>query len=183
MQPVQRRISLIVLLLLGLVWIVLSRTEAGTTTAGIAPIPARGFLTPDFSLTSLTGETIALSDLRGRAVLLNFWASWCTPCRAEMPAIQAIHADYAARGLVVLAVNVTAQDSRSAAESFAAENALTFPILLDEAGDVNRLYQVDSLPTTFFIGPDGVIREIVIGGPMSEASLRIRAESLLEDLP
>lgn len=171
------------LLLLGLAWIVLNRAEAGAGGSGLGPVPARGFLAPDLSLVTLGGETVSISNLHGRAVLLNFWASWCPPCRAEMPAIQAVHEEYAERGLVVLAVNATAQDSRAAAESFAAEYGLTFPILLDPAGDANRIYRIGSLPTTFFIDPDGIIREMVIGGPMSAASLRVRVEALLEELP
>lgn len=165
-------------LVLGLAWIGLAAApgSAGQPSPGAAP--QVGFAAPDFSLETLDGERIALSDLRGRPVLLNFWASWCGPCRAEMPAIQRVYERLSPEGAVVLAVNVTAQDSREAAQAFAGAHALTFPILLDTSGEVARLYQNRALPSSFFIDTQGIIREIVIGGPMAEALVAIRMESL-----
>lgn len=183
MQPIPRRILLAFLLLLGLGWIVLSRADAAETTGGLVPAPQVGFLAPDFTLETLGGQSVTLSDLRGQAVLLNFWASWCPPCQAEMPALQDVYADYADHGLVVLAVNATSQDTRTAIQAFLTEEGMTFPLPLDINGAVNTLYGVTSLPTTFFIGPDGVIREVIIGGPIPEAALRLQVESLLEELP
>ena len=162
-------------------WIWFSAAAPGETTAGMIPAPAEGFLAPDFTLDTLIGESTTLSDLRGQVVLLNFWASWCPPCRGEMPAMQRVYDDYAARGLVILAVNATNQDSVEAARQFIEENNLTFPVLLDKNGDVNVQYQVRSLPTSFFIGADGIIHEVVIGGPMSEALLRTRIDNLLAE--
>ncbi len=183
MQPIPRRILLTILLLLGLGWIFISQTNSTETASGQPPAPQMGFAAPDFTLETLDGQSVTLSDLRGQAVVVNFWASWCPPCRAEMPAIQDMYADYAGRGLVVLAVNAASQDTLADTQSFITENNLTFPVLLDTTGSINTLYGVTSLPTTFFIGPDGVINEIVIGGPMTEASLRLRVESLLEEMP
>src|SRR5690606_34345406 len=113
-----------------------------------------------------------LSDLRGRPVLVNLWASWCGPCQAEMPAMQKIHEQYGPQGFTILAVNTTFQDERTSAEEFAANRGLTFPIVFDLDGKVSRSYQVRSMPTSFFIDQDGIIRRVVIGGPMSEALLR-----------
>ena len=126
---------------------------------------------------------MTLSDHRGQAVLINFWASWCPPCKAEMPAMEATFQDYQDQGFTILAINVTNQDSASAAERFSKGNSLTFPILYDFDGTAARSYNVHSMPTSFFVDPDGIIREVVIGGPMSEALLRTRIENILPETP
>jgi cytochrome c biogenesis protein CcmG/thiol:disulfide interchange protein DsbE len=179
MQPTQRRFIFIGILALGLVWMLLSADKSGSTTAGLIPAPQAGFLAPDFTLETLDGDTITLSDLRGRAVLLNFWATWCPPCRAEMPAFQQAYADYEDQGFVIVAVNAIQQDSLPAIEEFRGEYSLTFPIVLDADGSASRSYQVRSMPTSFFIDPDGIISEVVIGGPIAEALIRARIEELL----
>ena len=183
MQLIPRRIFLIIVLLLGLFWIGISRAAPGSTTSGLVPAPQATFLAPDFTLQTLEGKTVTLSDLRGKVVLVNFWASWCPPCKAEMPAIQHIYSDYRDQGLVVLAINAANQDTLSNAQAFLTENNLTFPVPLDVNGETTRLYKINSFPTTFFIAPNGIIREVVIGGPMTEAALRLRVEKLLEELP
>ncbi|NPA31821.1 MAG: TlpA family protein disulfide reductase [Chloroflexi bacterium] len=167
------------LLAAALLWTWARRTQPGTLVQGRPPAPQVGFPAPDFTLPTLEGSTLRLSDLRGQAVILNFWASWCPPCKAEMPALQRVYEAYQPQGLVVVAVNVTAQDARPNVEAFVAEHGLTFPVALDLDARVAAAYRVHSLPTTFFIGPDGVIHDIVIGGPMAEALLRQRAEALL----
>ncbi|MCB9135272.1 MAG: redoxin domain-containing protein [Anaerolineales bacterium] len=169
----------LMLLLAGAIWIVLTAAIPGTTTQGKIPAPRAGFLAPDFTLTTADGNTITLSELRGHPVIVNLWASWCGPCRAEMPALQRVHETYKDTGLLLLAVNATPQDSEAAALTFATELGLTFPILFDAAGEVSRLYELRALPSTYFIGPDGTIQEVVIGGPMAEALLRTRVEQLL----
>jgi peroxiredoxin len=182
-QQLRKNWANLVFLALGLGWIWFSRAPQGATTAGQIPAPQAGFLAPDFSLAGLDGETAALGGLRGQVVLVNLWATWCPPCRAEMPAMQRVYDDYKGQGFTVLAVNSTVQDDAAAIAPFAAEYGLTFPILLDERGLVTRLYQVSSLPTSFFIGRDGLVREVVIGGPMDEALLRTRIETLLRETP
>ena len=97
-----------------------------------------------------------------------------------MPAIEKIHNEYKDDGLVVLAVNMTYQDTKSNIIPFTAEYGLTFPILLDQTGAVGTAYQLRSLPSSFFIGRDGIISEVVIGGPMAEALLRTRVEEILK---
>lgn len=179
----KRRTISIALLLLGLIWIGFSADRSGASTNGLIPAPQAGFLAPDFTLRSLDGQTVSLAELRGQAVLVNVWASWCAPCRAEMPAMQRVYEEYKDRGLVILAVNSTVQDSPANVESFVAELGLAFPILLDTDGTATRLYRVIALPYSFFIGRDGVIREVVAGGPMSEALLRTRVETILETQP
>lgn len=180
--PSRRAWNLISLavLLLGAGWIWLSAAPDGATTGGMIPAPRPGFLAPDFTLPDAEGNLTTLSELRGQAVLVNLWASWCTPCQAEMPAMQRVYAEYQDQGFTILAVNATQQDSQAAALQFAAEKGLTFPILFDLDGSVARSYQMSALPSSFFILPDGTINEVIVGGPMAEALLRVRVEQLLE---
>lgn len=180
MNPTYRRVVHIVVLLLGLAWIFASADQAGTSTAGRIPAPQQGFLAPDFELQTITGETVRLSDLRGQAVLVNLWATWCPPCRAEMPAIERVYQEYKAQGFTVLAVDMTYQDSFADIAPFVEKYDLTFPILLEPNGEMARAYQLRSLPSSFFIDREGIIREVVIGGPMAEALLRTRVEEILK---
>lgn len=168
------------LLVAGLAWIFASADRTGTSTAGEIPAPREGFLAPDFSLQTLQGETVTLSELRGQALLVNLWATWCPPCRAEMPAIQTLYEEYKDQGFEVLAINMSYQDDVQAIAPFVKEYSLSFPILLDGTGEVARKYELRSLPSSFFIDRQGLIQEVVIGGPMSEALLRTRIESILE---
>ncbi len=122
---------------------------------------------PDFVLNVLDGEPVRLSDFRGQTVVLNFWASWCPPCRAEMPEFQALWEERGPRGpndLVILAVDFLPEDSVSAAAGFVEEFELTFPILFDtESGEVAQRYGVRGLPATFFIDADGIMRAMNLG--------------------
>lgn len=180
MQPTQRRLMHTLILMLGLAWIFISADKSGASTAGKIPAPQQGFLAPDFELKTTTGETVKLSDLRGQAVLVNLWATWCPPCRAEMKSIEKVYNEYKDQGLVVLAVDMTYQDDPLAVMPFVNEQGLTFPILLDETGKMGKDYQLRSLPSSFFIDRDGMINEVVIGGPMAEALLRTRVEEILK---
>ena len=150
-------------------------------SSGLIPAPHQGFLAPDFSLQTPEGKAVRLSDLRGRPVLVNLWASWCIPCKAEMQNIQSVYLAYRDEGLEVLAVNVTSPDSAEAAVTFINQEKLTFPILFDPEAVVSQKYQMQALPSTYFIDKKGVIREVVLGGPMSEALLRTQVERLLEE--
>jgi peroxiredoxin len=98
-----------------------------------------------------------------------------------MPAMQKVYNDFKDQGLVILAVNATDQDSISAASGFVDSLGLTFPILLDPNGEVSQAYELRALPTSFFIDGQGLVREVVVGGPMAEALLRIRVQQLLEE--
>ena len=180
MQKSQRPILYITILTLGLAWIFLSTDKSHASTSGTVAAPQQGFLAPEFELTTSTGETIKLSDLRGQAILVNLWATWCPPCRAEMKSIEKVYKEYKDQGLVVLAVNMTYQDDPQIVMPFVTEQGLTFPILLDPTGDMAHAYQLRTLPSSFFIGRDGIIHEVVIGGPMAEALLRTRVEDILK---
>ena len=173
--------TLVVLVLSGL-WFWRTAVPSDAIIGGLIPSPREGFLAPDFTLETLDGQTITLSDLRGKVVMVNLWASWCPPCRAEMPAIEQIYQANKTRGLEVLAVNTTNQDSEEAAAQFAQDFGLTFPILLDRDGTVSRRYQLQALPSTYFIDRQGVIRAIVPGGPMSETLIQTKIEDLLVEM-
>jgi peroxiredoxin len=179
-SPQRWRVISILTLLVSAAWIGYSATLPGTTIIQGIPAPQKGFLAPDFTLLTPEGESVTLSDLRGQAVLINFWASWCGPCRREMPAMQQVYDDLKDEGFVVLAVNTTYNDSVSKAMAFLDEYDLTFTTLMDISGEVSQLYQLRATPTSFFVDPDGVIQEVVLGGPMAEALLRTRVENLLE---
>ena len=151
-------LSLAALLILGSAWTVVSRVPAtpDPTTAA----PQVGFLAPDFTATTLAGETVTLSQLRGTPVVLNFWATWCPPCRAELPHFQAAHEAQGDRA-TILAVDER-EDPQQVA-GFAQRLGLTFPIPLDTDGRIGVQYRVRALPTTYFIDANGVIRRVIRG--------------------
>jgi peroxiredoxin len=170
----------IIVLTLSAGWIWISRIPASSDIQSMEQIPHKGFTAPDFYLETIHGEVINLSGLRGQPVIINIWASWCPPCRAEMPALQNVYETYRDHGLVVLAINATNQDNLDDAIEFIRLHNLSFPVLLDVIGEVSNLYKLRSLPTTFFIDEKGIIQEIVVGGPIAEALLRVRVERLLD---
>jgi thiol-disulfide isomerase/thioredoxin len=109
--------------------------------------------TPDFSLTNAEGKKISLKDFRGKTLFLNFWATWCEPCREEMPAMENLYQEYKNNNFIVLAVNV--KDRRQEALAFVKELKLTYPIAFDPNAEVASLYGAWGLPTTYIIGPKG----------------------------
>jgi len=167
------------ILFLGLIWIWESKQQPDQAKANQIAAPQIGFIAPDFTLISNTGQSITLSDLYGYPVILNFWASWCFPCRKEMPAIQQVYSDFENQGLIILGINTTNQDKKENAIAFSTKVGVTFPILFDENGLVNTNYQIRALPTTFFIDTNGIIQDITIGGPMSEALIRSKIKKIL----
>ncbi|MFF2481246.1 TlpA disulfide reductase family protein [Paenibacillus sp. NPDC058071] len=128
---------------------------------------AQGNVAPDFELKTLDGEVVKLSDFRGKRVIVNMWATWCPPCRAEMPDMQKFYDTYKDDRVAVLAVNMTeSEKSVGQVPSFLDEYGITFPVILDEKSEVANLYQVRSLPTSYMIDSDGVIQQKIIG-PMN----------------
>ena len=126
-----------------------------------APAVGPGARAPEFTARQLdsAGAVRHLSDYSGRLVLLNVWATWCIPCRAEMPSIQQLHNEFGAKGLHVVAVSIDEPGQQDAIHSFAAELGLTFEILHDPTGQIVDTYQMPGVPETFVIAPDGVIRK------------------------
>jgi peroxiredoxin len=110
---------------------------------------------PDFELKTLSGESVKLSDYRGKKVMLNFWATWCPPCKEEMPDMERFHQQNG-KDVIILAVNI---DPQFNVNQFVSEMGITFPILLDEKDEVNSLYQVLTIPTTYFIDENGIIQQ------------------------
>jgi cytochrome c biogenesis protein CcmG, thiol:disulfide interchange protein DsbE len=169
------------LFIAALVWTFLTRMPvAQATQAGPPPNPQEGFMAPDFTLDLLEGGQVTLSNLRGKPVVLNVWATWCGPCREEMPAIEKVYRSYKELGLVVIGLNLTSQDSEQAVSAFVQKLGLTFPIALDRDGSVGDRYRPLGLPTTYFIDSQGVIQSVVIGGPMSESLIQSKVEALFQ---
>jgi cytochrome c biogenesis protein CcmG/thiol:disulfide interchange protein DsbE len=167
------------LLVLGVTWIAFSRVSGQEAIARGEPPPSPqvGFIAPDFTLETRDGGTISLADLRGQAVLVNFWATWCSPCQAEMPAIQQVYDRYRDQGFTVLAVNH--QEGDAQVGPFADQMGLTLPILMDRDGSVSARYRVNGLPSTFFVDRAGVVRNVTLGGPMTAAFIESQVTSLL----
>lgn len=117
---------------------------------------------PDFTLGDLQGRSYTLSQLRGKVVIVNFWATWCPPCRAEMPSMERLHRELSGEGLVMLAVNIE-KDGRRTVGQFLASTPHSFPILLDEQEMVQRRYGVNKFPESFIIRKDGIIDDKVVG--------------------
>src|SRR5687768_8008908 len=142
MQQNQRRIIYSIILLLGLAWTFASADKSRTSTSGTIAAAQQGFMAPDFILKTPWGESVKLSNLRGQAVLVNLWATWCPPCRTEMQTIEKVYNEYKDRGFTVLAVNMTYQDDPLAVIPFVEEQGLSFPILLDETSAMADEYEL-----------------------------------------
>jgi thiol-disulfide isomerase/thioredoxin len=163
-----KRIGL--LLALGLVL-----AACGGAAGGVPEGISEGKRAPDFSLETLAGGEVSLSDHLGDVVLINFWATWCAPCRAEIPAIEAVHQARLNDGFVVLGVNY--QESRDAVEPFARELAISYPVLLDESGRVMETYRAIGLPMSILVDREGII-QVRHAGLLTEAQL----DDYLDDL-
>ncbi len=133
---------------------------------------AKGETAPDFELTTLDGESVKLSDYRGKKVILNFWATWCPPCRAEMPHMQKYYEEQAAADNVeILAVNLTKEDhGMEKIETFTEEYGLSFPIPLDKSGEIGALYQAVTIPTSYILDTQGRVQTKFVG-PMDQATI------------
>ncbi|RXT07930.1 peroxiredoxin [Ammoniphilus sp. CFH 90114] len=128
----------------------------------------QGNLAPDFELKTLDGKNMKLSDLRGNRVIVNMWATWCPPCRAEMPDMQEFYETHKDKGIVILGVNLTATERQPEnIAKFIEQFGLTFPIVLDEQSHVADLYQAVSIPTSYIIDSKGIIHQKIVG-PMNK---------------
>jgi len=154
-------LKVILLIILTLVLLVTGCSEPSGARVGE---PA-----PDFKLQNLDGQYISLSDLRGKPVLLNFWATWCPPCRVEMPYLQEIFEEWSDKGLVLLTIDIG--EGPSQIKEFLEANNLSLPVLLDTKKNVAQRYNITGIPTTFFIDKDGVIREKIIGAFPSKGAI------------
>ena len=151
-------------------WLALGAAAALAASSLIGQTP--GGKAIDFSLRTLDGDSVRLSAFAGHPVVVNFWGTWCPPCRDEIPLLVAEYATHKDSGLVILAVDGRDQEtSTKAVREFAAEFHIPFPVLLDEKGRVRKQYKLRGVPTAVFIDADGTIRAVNIG-PLNEASLQ-----------
>ncbi len=143
----------ILLLAFGVVWLQSSKYEPLTV----------GKVAPDFALPDLQDRTIRLSDFRGKVVFLNFWATWCQPCKEEMPSMEVLYKTFERDGLVVLAVSIDRVTTKQNIPPFVNSMNLTFPVLVDSWGQTDKRYKLMGVPETYIIDQEGVLREKVIG--------------------
>jgi cytochrome c biogenesis protein CcmG/thiol:disulfide interchange protein DsbE len=128
---------------------------------GMAKVPPKA--APDFTLPTIDGQQVSLREYRGKVVFLNFWATWCIPCREEMPALERLHQTYhQSQDLVVISIDY--KESAEQVKAFFQQHGLSFPALLDQSGSVSREYLVTGMPTTYLIGRDGMLLARGIGG-------------------
>jgi cytochrome c biogenesis protein CcmG/thiol:disulfide interchange protein DsbE len=137
----------------GVVWMQSSKYEPLTV----------GKPAPDFNLPDLNDKTVRLSDYRGKVVFLNFWATWCKPCREEMPSMEVLYKNFEGNGFVVLAVSIDRVTTKKDIPPFVKSMNLTFPILVDSWGQTDKRYKLMGVPETYIIDQQGVLREKVIG--------------------
>jgi peroxiredoxin len=149
-------------------WVMTSFVAFGGASAqDMFPVAGRhavklGEPAPNFQLLDMQGRLVALSDLRGKVVMVNFWATWCGPCRVEMPAMEALYQTFSRKDFEILAVSTDAQ-GMTVTRPFQQENRLTFPILHDADYRVGLIYGARSLPMTFMVDRQGVIRHQIFG--------------------
>jgi cytochrome c biogenesis protein CcmG/thiol:disulfide interchange protein DsbE len=159
-------------------FVLVSCAMIGVRVGQIAPelsVPLQDGTT--YQLTDLNGRPVRLADLRGKAVWINFWASWCPPCQSETPVIRDLAERYADRGLVVIGISVQ-ETSQSDVQAYATRYQLGYTIAADLSGNIFRLYHPPGLPTQVFVGPEGAIRSVVLA-PLTEADAVAQIEAIL----
>lgn len=150
----------VVLLIAGPLWLWTSRVPVAADLNPLTPEPALGRPAPDFTLTTVAGETLQLASLRGQPVVLNFWATWCAPCRREMPVLQNASQRFAGE---VAFVGIDQGESPEVVEEYIKNLGITFQVPLDSDMSVGSRYNVQGMPITYFVDADGVIRHMWVG--------------------
>lgn len=149
------------LLVIALVWFI----SGQNAQPALPPVGELNRPAPDFALPGMDGQTIRLSDYRGKVVLVNFWGTWCEPCKEETPALQQAYQKLKDRGLVIVGVDLRSQEQDGAegadgVRAFAQQYGISYPIALDTKGETARAFQIYPIPTSYFIDPNGVIRYV-----------------------
>lgn len=181
------KLAVAILVIAGAIWFIEggrlseepSQASAVTLTGLSGGVTPRiGQPSPGFTLEALNWptESIDLADLRGRPVLVNFWATWCPPCRGEMPDLEALAQEHRAAGLVVVAINL--EEDRATVERYAGALGLSMPIGLDRDGRVSTRFNLTALPTSYFIDREGVVRDLNIGA-LTSKGLRTKVAKVL----
>ncbi len=164
----------VVLILLAVVLFGLLAVQACTpsSTSGVR----LGNLAPDFTLLDLEGNQVSLSDFRGETVFINFWATWCPPCRAEMPEIEAVYQEYKDKGVVVIGVDIL--EPEDVVRQFVEQGGYSWIFVLDTSGEVAANYEIAAIPTSFFIDREGIIQAVNIGAMTKRAMEAKLAEAM-----
>jgi len=145
--------------------------------SGMAKVPPLvGGPAPQFELKTVMGQTIKLSDYKGEFIVLNFWATWCVACIKEMPEFQKTHQSSEDNNIKIIGVNFS--ESKKKVAKFIQDNNFSFPMLLDGFGNTAENYRVRSLPVTYFISPDGIIREEIFGGGLTREMIEARINQI-----
>lgn len=175
----------VALVIVSTVALVIAGCSPGTASQASAPSSVLasnegiqvGNLAPDFQLPNLDYEPMSLNELRGKPVVLNFWATWCPACIDEMPYLQEIHEEYSDDGLMLLAIDVG--ENPSQVEKFLQNNNLSLPVLLDTSGVVAQKYRIQVIPTTYFIDGDGIIQSKRIGAFINAAQIEEQLSKIM----
>jgi peroxiredoxin len=161
-------VTLLVMAVLGLAagtgCVFSTQYSSGGPESAVTIGPRVGQQAPDFSLVDLDGNPVSLSDFRGKVVLINFWATWCPPCRQEMPAIEALHQEYKDRDVVVIGIDT--YESPDKVRRFVQEGGYNWTFAIDTTGLVSRDYRIVAVPSSFFVDRNGIVRAAIIG-PMT----------------
>jgi len=166
-------IAVVVLLLVGGIW---WQNRADRSTR-LSSGPPTGQLAPSFVLEDLTGHPLSSADFAGKVVLVNFWATWCPPCKAEMPDIEQLYREFQDRGFEVIGVDI--EEKPATVRAFRDEHGLTFPLVIDPRGSVNSTYHLRGLPTSWLIDRQGILRAVWVG-PLNIEKARRQIRDLLE---
>jgi thiol-disulfide isomerase/thioredoxin len=169
-------ITILVMIVAGLMAVTGCQSSTETVSTVTKAI-TEGDLAPDFELKDLDGKTVSLRGLRGRPVLLNFWATWCPPCRAEMPYLQQVFEEWQGKELAVLTIDIG--ESRATVQNYLQSYNLALPVLLDTKKTVAYKYGFRYVPTTFFIDKDGVIQRMRVGPFPSKEAIDIYIEEII----
>lgn len=165
-------------IILALLLAAIGYTIYASVTQEKVEVLAPGDEAPNFELVDLDGETHRLSDYKGEGVLLNFWGTWCPPCKKEFPAIERQYKNFENQGVNVLAINI--DQSNLEVQNYINELGLTFPVAIDKGRSVMTTYNVGQLPATILVNEEGIITNIITG-EMSEAQIVEHLESIMPE--
>lgn len=177
-----KKYIIIAVLLLLVGWVVytnVNKNQGETNTEPNTKVGIKkGDTAPDFTLKLSDGKTVKLSDYRGKKVLLNFWATWCPPCREEIPDMVKFYEDHKDQGIVILGVNlINSEQSSGGVLQFLKDYNISYPVLMDEKGEVGDRYRVSAIPTTYILDSNGTITE-VITGPMTYKAMEAQTKNI-----